>query len=108
MSARVKRNFDLLKWLCRCKSSAQKSVLHHADRDVVDTICEVCLNVLKGNVPMSPEQKRRLSKHKHTLRRLASSSRSSDKAKRVLVQKGVFLSALLPALISGLGSLLSK
>lgn len=108
MSARVKRNFDLLKWLCHCKPQAMKSVVRHVDRDVLDTICEVCLNILKGNVPMSAEQKKRLSKHKQTVRRLASSSRSSDKVKRALVQKGGFLGALLPALIGGLGSLLFK
>ena len=106
MSARVKRNLPLLHWLSRAKPKTVKSVLRGVDRDVLDTICEVCLNVLKGNVPMTPQQKRRLSKHKQTLRRLASASRRSDKVKRALVQKGGFLPLLLGTTVSTLAPLL--
>ena len=105
MSVRVKRNFPLMKWLFTAKPKSMKAILRHVDRDVLDSICEVCLNVLKGNVPLTPQQKRRLSKHKRTLRSLGTAPRLSDRSKRVLVQRGGFLGALIPTLISGLGLL---
>ena len=107
MSARVKKNYPLLKWLSQAKPRVARSVIGSVDKEVLDSICEVCLNILKGNVPLSPDQKRRLCKHKQTLRRLACSSRGSEKVKRALVQKGGFLGALLHPLLS-IGSLLLK
>lgn len=108
MSQRLKRNFPLLMWLCRAKPKAAKSVLKVVDRDVLETIGECCVNVLKGNVPLTPSQKKRLYKHRSTLRRLASTKRASDKVKRGLVQKGGFLGSLLLPLISTLAPLLLK
>lgn len=89
MSSRLRRNYPLLQWLSSAKPKSRASVLKSVDNDVIETICEVCLNVLKGNVPLSAAHKRRLSKHKHIYRKLVS-PRVSLKQKRVLVQKGGF------------------
>ena len=108
MSARLKKHLPLLQWLSKAKPKSSKAVIKTADKEVLDSVRECCLNVLKGNVPLTPQQKKRLHKHKHTLRRLASPQKLSDKSKRQLVQKGGFLSALLPPILSALVSMLVK
>lgn len=95
MSQRVKRNLPMLKWLSKANAKTRKAVIQSADRDLVDTICECALNVLKGNVPLKPSQKQRLSKYKKVLRRLASGKKSSLQTKRRLIQTGGFLPQLL-------------
>jgi hypothetical protein len=65
------------------------------------------LNLLKGVIPLSPRQKRRLARYKTYLRDLASKRVSRKRKKQRLNQKGgILLSALLPLLLSVLGSLL--
>lgn len=94
MSARVRKHLPLLKWLSTASPKTTKAVLKVADAEVLNCICECCLNVLKGNVPLSPAQKRRLSKCKGVLRQLGGPRSLSLKKKRQLVQSGGFLGAL--------------
>ena len=62
----------LLKSSC-CSPRLKKEVLKHCSNDCIFKICEVVLNVLKGNVPLSSPQKKRLASKKHILRRLVQS-----------------------------------
>ena len=73
---------------------------------MINSLCECCLNILKGNVSLTPTQKRRLNKHKQTLRLLARKQTSLRVKKKALTQKGGFLGALLGPIISTVGSLL--
>lgn len=98
MSARVRKHLPLLKWMSQCKPQTVKSVLKGVDKEVLDVLCECCLNVLKGNVPLSPAQKRRLKKQKTVLRQLSGPRRLSLKTQRRLVQTGGFL-GVLPTLL---------
>ena len=93
----------LLKLLSKSKPSTAKAIIKAADKEPVDTLCECGLNVLKGNVRMTPLQKRRLAQHKLALRALAQKRTSLQKKKAVL-QKG-FLGALLSPVLGILGSL---
>lgn len=108
MSARVKRNLSMLRWLSKANPKARKVVLRSADRDLVDCLCECALNILNGNVPLTQAQKRRLSKYKLVLRRMASGKRSSLKAKRRLIQTGGFIAGILPVVLKALTPLLLK
>ena len=108
MSARVKKHLPLYKWLCHSNPKSTRAVLQVADKDVIDGLCECSYNVLKGNVPLKPEQKRRLKRHKQVLRELSYGRGKSLKRKRQLLQRGGFLGALMSPLIGILGSLLLK
>ena len=107
MSARVKKNFPLLKWLSEAKPKSVKSVLNVVDKEVLDSICECCYNVLKGNVPLKPDQKRKLRRHRGVLRQLSSKS-TSLKRKRQLAQRGGLWGSLLIPLVGLLGSVLLR
>lgn len=100
MSKRLKRNSLWLKYLSRSKPSMRRAMIKAADKDMVDTLCECCLNVLNGNIPLTPSQKKKLSKYKLTLRGLVRSKKTSYKRKKkaLLTQKGGFLGALLATL----------
>jgi hypothetical protein len=59
--------------------------------------------VLNGNIPISEEEKKRLKRHKYSLRELVK-KKTSDKKRKHLIQEGGFLGALIPIL----GGLVSK
>jgi len=61
----------------------------------------------KGNVPLSDRQKSELRRKKKDLRAL-SLKKTSLQQKRRILQKGGFLTALLPPILAFLGSLFAK
>ena len=109
MSSRVKKHLPLLKWLSANHPKKTKPLLRTIDKEVLDTICECCYNVLKGNVPLTATQKRRLNKHKHVMRRLTGGKKVPIKKKRQLVQTGGgFMSSLLAPILSIFGKILTQ
>ena len=73
---------------------------------VITAIYECCLNTLKGVIPLTQRQKRRLAPHKTHLRALANRKVSRKRKKTYLTQRGgSILTALLPPALGVLGSL---
>ncbi|KAL3091200.1 hypothetical protein niasHT_028442 [Heterodera trifolii] len=60
---------------------------------------EICLNILKGRVPLHPRHLKRLKTHAQVLRRLTR-TRCSRSAKKVLLQHGDGLSAIVGLIAS--------
>ena len=109
MSKRMKDNLAYLQVLAKCKPKLRKAIIDHGPADVVMSICECTYNLLKGTIPLSSRQKQRLSRYKEHLRTLADKKVSRIKKKRLLNQKGGnILTALLPPVLTALGSLLLK
>ena len=115
----------MIQFLCHTKPSVTKLVLKNASPDLIKSLSEICLNVLKGNVPLTAAQKSKLSRFKHDLRKLAQKNISLKKKKTILqkgglfpllikaiahnTQKGGLLPALaLPFIAGAAGGLLSK
>ena len=67
-------------------------------------ICECIWNLIKGRVPLKSKQLKALRRYKRLLRKTALKKTSRNERRRIL-QTGGFISAVLPALISGLASL---
>lgn len=105
MSKRVKKHAAIIQWLSKAKPPIVRAVIKGADKDLVNTLCECGLNVLKGTVPLSPSQKRRLVRYKQVLRTLVR-KKTSIKRKKALLQKGGFLGAILGPVLGALGHLL--
>ena len=109
MSKQTKENLSYLQVLAKCKPKIRKVIIEHGPADVLTGVCECCYNLLKGTVPLTPSQKRRLSRYKKHLRTLADKKVSRVKKRRILNQKGGnLLTALLLPVLSVLGSLLIK
>ena len=103
----MKRSLPYLQVLAKAKPKLRGLIINNVPPDVINAICECCLNLLKGVIPLSPSQKRRLARHKTHLRALANKKVSQKKNRRYLSQKGggAALAALIPAALGGLGSL---
>ena len=106
MSACLRRNGPMLRLLCHAKPGVVKAVLKNASPDLLKSILECASNVLKGNVPVTPSQKRLLARYKKDLRCLVN-KKISLKRKKVIIQKGGFIGALLKPIAGILGTILS-
>lgn len=95
-------NAAALQAMCKSDPARRQALLRTADDTLVRNICECALNTLRGNVRLSADQKKRLSKHRKTLRRLACDRGSWKSKKRLLVQRGGFLPLLLAPIIGSL------
>ena len=105
----MKGNLPYLQVLVKCKPKLRKLLIEHGPVSLVTSICECALNLLKGVIPLTPRQKRRLAQYKTQLRGLVNKTVSRKKKKHFLNQKGGnLLTALLLPVLTVLGSLLTK
>ena len=101
-ASRLKPHLPILKLLStpRYSSTLKKQVLKHCSDDCIHKICEIVYNLLKGNVPLSPAQKKKISPKKHVLRRLVRPQSVQRRRALLVKQKGVFLLPLLAKLFT--------
>jgi len=105
MPRRLQRHLHLLRVLEKADQKLRAKLIRSSDEDLVRCICECALNTLKGNVPLTPAEKRKLSPHKGTIRKLAVRHPSVKQKRSLLLQKGgAFLPLLLAPVISALVS----
>lgn len=106
MVQRVRKERPVLEVLKVAKPKLRKAVLAAADQSSIRTICEICHNLIGGAVPLTPDQKNKLARHKRALRMLAAKDTSLAKKRQYLLdQRG---GAILPLLLSTvLGALFS-
>ena len=102
MSLLVRRALPLLKVLVNANPKLKKAIIKHASPNLVTAISEIALNMLKGVIKLSPQQKQRLSRYKKEFRSLAKKNVSVNRKRKLLVQKGggAGLALLLPLAIS--------
>ena len=86
---------------------AKRQFVRKCDKEFVNCVSECAKNVIKGNVPLTDRQKTNLRRKRNDLRAL-SLKKTSLRKKRKILQKGGFLTALLPPVLTILGSLLLK
>jgi len=103
---RLHRHFLLLKHLSKLSEQQKKNFIKTADKSLVQSICECCINILNGQVPLNASQRARLKRNKRNLRSLILSKTAIGK-KRKILQKGGFLSAILSAALPIVGSLIA-
>lgn len=109
--ARIKRNYPMLKALEKASYQQRKMILKESGSDLIKTLCDISQNIARGNIPMHEHQRKKLTKSKKHFRRLANKNVAIKRKHRELIQKGGFLSAIIPAIsivTSLLGGLLSK
>ena len=107
MSARVKKQAPVLLALTKGDPSVRKAILRGADKELLRCISECALNILNGNVPLKPAERKALKKHKNKLRRIVD-KKTSLKKKQKIVQSGGFLPLLLGPLLSVIAPLAGK
>lgn len=109
MSRRLRDNADFLRVLAKSNPKLRRAILKCCNAELIKAICEVTLNVLRGVVPISEQQKKKLKRYKRVLRALIDKKASITKKRKFLNQTGgSFLPFLIPPVLSVLASLISK
>ncbi len=109
MSERLKDHAPYLHVLVNGTAQQREGILRGAKKQLIYCLCECALNVLQGNVILTPEAKSKLSKHKRLLRELADKKIPVTRKKKLLLtQKGGWVTALIAPILRALGSLLFK
>jgi len=107
MSRRVKKFLPVLRRIRKMGDKARRDYIKKCNREFIDCVSECAKNVIKGNVPMTGPQKANLRRRRKDVRALAIKKTSLTKKRRIL-QKGGFLTALLPPVFSILSSMFLK
>ena len=102
----MRKFLPILKRINRLGEKARRKLVQKCNRQLLDCFSECSRNVLKGNVPLKDSEVKKLRREKRNLKAL-SLRKTSLKKKRKILQKGGFIGALLPPVLSVLGSLLA-
>lgn len=102
----MKRNAPVLQMLARATPRRRKDILKGCSADVLHSLAEIALNLLKGNIPLSPSQFQKLKRHKKLIRLLADRKTTVKRKRNALQQTGGFLLPLLSAAIPIVGELI--
>ena len=94
MFKRLRMNEPFLHLLARSSAKRRKFLLKQATKEELASLFEICLNILRGNLPLSPHMHRKLKRERNTLRKLADKASSLKQKKRVINQKGGFLGTI--------------
>ena len=84
----MKGSLPYLQILAKSKPKLRKILIDNVPESVITAIYEYCWNTLKGVVPLTQRQKRRLAPYKTHLRALANRKVSRKRKKIYLTQRG--------------------
>ena len=108
MTKRVVQQCAVLKKLKTCGSKERKILLKQGGKALQLCLQECAINILNGNVPLTPYQLKRLKRYKDKVRKLSKNS-TPQKNRLQIEQQGGFLPALIaPILGAVLGAVLKK
>ncbi len=108
MSDRLCKNLPLLKLLYKASPKQRRVILQTASDQLILSLCEIALNVLRGTIPLNTTQYRRLKKRKDEIKYGASKKITVVRKKRMINQRGGFLVPLLSVAIPFITSLISR
>ncbi|GFX69195.1 uncharacterized protein TNCV_3563711 [Trichonephila clavipes] len=106
---RVSRHVHLLHVLADASPAQRKAILKSATDDRIQTLCEICDNLLSGNIPTKKIKK--LCGYKRVIRLLANRSVPISRKRKLFTtnrQVGGFLPLILPGVLSLLGGIAGK
>ena len=80
--------------IARSKPKERKKVLKAATNEELNGLCEVCINVVHGNVQLSKKRFACFKRHKRLLHKLSNKKISLRAKRKVVNQQGGFLGTL--------------
>lgn len=106
MSRCIEQNYELLKLLAKTRGKQRQAIINASGKDLIQAVCECAYNLLRGNIELSTDQKRRLATKKKHLRDLAANKVSLKKKREIIQRGGNLLAFLLPPVVESLSKLL--
>ena len=64
MSVKLVKNFDFVKQLSQSSKRDCTSLLQNVSIDKIKVLCDICLNLLEGNIPVNGEEKQKLKRYR--------------------------------------------
>jgi hypothetical protein len=97
-----------LRLLSRSSAKSRKVLLQQASKKELTTLFEICLNIIKGNIPLTNTQLKKLKKHQKLIRALSDKKISLRQKKLIVNQKGGAIRAVVGTIASLVLPLLAK
>ena len=109
MKENVLQRRDYLQLLANSKTKKRRNALvDAATKDEIHTITEIVKNCLAGNIPLQQKCLNQMRRHKRNLRLLSRRNHPIREKKKIIRQTGGLWSALIPAAVSTVASLLGN
>ena len=106
----LKRHLPFLEYLRGLSPKNQRNIIKFADKPLLICLSEICLNLVRQQIPLQAKDIKKLKKFENEICILAEKKHSLNKRKQILVKKGGFIPSILsilPTLISGVIASLS-
>ena len=87
-----------LQMLSKSNPKYRKTLINGAPPEIMKLLSECALNILKGTITLTKDEKSNLRKHRNQLRQMAT-PKISTRTKRKIVQKGGMLQAMLKPIL---------
>ena len=97
---RLKSQLNFLHVFKDAKPQVRRALLTSASDDLIKAIVECAINTLNGNQKLTEDRKSKLSKYKTRLRALVNPKIIFKGKRKLLIQKGAFIVALLTSILS--------
>ena len=92
--------------------TTRRLILKNCDSSTINSICEIILNILNGNIKLSEENYKKILPFANSCRKILSKKINVKEKKKILIQKGLqkggFLQFIIPAVISGIATIVSS
>ncbi len=112
MTKRLEITKAFIEALAKSSPQRRKALLKHASSKELKGLFELCLNILRGNLPINRTVFQRLKRHRRIIEDLSNRRIPLYKKRKIINQKGGFLGSLatfaLPLLTHILTSALKK
>jgi hypothetical protein len=105
---RLVKNKEFLVLLSKSKPKLRKALLSGCNKESIYSIIECILNVCNGNVHINSDEFNKLKPYNKTFKKLIDRKVDLNQKKNIIIQKGGFLEVLIPAIISGIASIISS
>lgn len=109
--AYVEKHLPLLEYLAKSKPKIRSAIITESDPEVIRILCECAHSVLKGGVPLTPNQSRALKRYRAQLHQLTKKRTSIKKKKKILsggALLGSLIGTLIPSVIGAVSSLFNR
>ena len=108
MSTRLEMTDAFIKVLAKSSAKQRKLLLRGATNEQLKGLFELCLNIIRGNLPLSNAEFQKLKRHRKTLESLASRRVPLYKKREIVNQKGGFIGAVANLAIPLLASIIAN
>jgi len=108
--SRISKHGAFLQYLVQANPKERKKLIKNASKVEINSVCEVCKNILAGRIPLKGQQHRRFCRFKNIVRKLANRRIGLETKRRILQQQrgGALLPLLAPLVIPLISGLISK